>query len=59
MTTRGFGIAETEELTGWMCDVLENIEDESVIKAVKEKVVELCGRFPLEMLSSKEAGADQ
>jgi glycine hydroxymethyltransferase len=47
MTTRGFGIAETEELTGWMCDVLENIEDESVIKAVREKVVELCGRFPL------------
>jgi glycine hydroxymethyltransferase len=47
MTTRGFGVAETEELTGWMCDVLENIEDESVIQSVKEKVVELCGRFPL------------
>jgi glycine hydroxymethyltransferase len=47
MTTRGFGIAETEELTGWMCDVLENIEDDTVIQSVREKVVELCGRFPL------------
>lgn len=47
MTTRGFGVPETKELTGWICDILENIEDDAVIKEVKEKVVELCGRFPL------------
>ncbi len=47
MTTRGFGVEETKEITGWMCDVLENIEDDAVIAEVKGKVVELCGRFPL------------
>ena len=47
MTTRGFGTDETKELTGWICDVLENINDESVIAEVKQKVIELCQRFPL------------
>ena len=27
ITTRGFGDAETVELTGWMCDVLESLEN--------------------------------
>jgi glycine hydroxymethyltransferase len=31
VTTRGFKEAEVAELTGWMCDVLDNIEDEAVI----------------------------
>ena len=47
MTTRGFKVDETKQLTGWICDVLENINDDSVIDSVKQKVVELCGRFPL------------
>ena len=47
MTTRGFKVDETKQLTGWICDVLENIDDDSVIDSVKQKVVELCGRFPL------------
>lgn len=47
MTSRGFGVEETRELTGWICDVLENIGDESVIASVKQKVVALCQRFPL------------
>ena len=47
VTTRGFKEAEVAELTGWMCDVLDNIEDEAVIAQVKQKVVELCSRFPV------------
>ncbi len=47
MTTRGFGATETKAITGWICDVLENMEDQSVIASVKEKVIELCGRFPV------------
>ncbi len=47
VTTRGFKEAEVAELTGWMCDVLDNIEDENVISEVKKKVVELCSRFPV------------
>ncbi|MEH6518689.1 MAG: serine hydroxymethyltransferase [Halioglobus sp.] len=50
ITTRGFGEAETVELTGWMCDVLESLESgnsEEVIAEVKVKVLEICGRFPV------------
>ncbi|MEP4486883.1 MAG: serine hydroxymethyltransferase [Halioglobus sp.] len=50
ITTRGFGEAETIELTGWMCDVLESLENgssEQVIEEVKAKVLEICGRFPV------------
>jgi glycine hydroxymethyltransferase len=47
VTTRGFKEAEVAELTGWMCDVLDNIEDEAVIAQVKQKVIELCSRFPV------------
>ena len=50
ITTRGFGEAETVELTGWMCDVLESLENgtsERVIAEVKVKVLEICSRFPV------------
>ena len=47
VTTRGFKEAEVAQLTEWMCDVLDNIEDEKVIGEVKAKVVELCSRFPV------------
>jgi len=50
ITTRGFGEAETVELTGWMCDVLESLENgtsEQVIAEVKQKVLEICARFPV------------
>ena len=47
VTTRGFKEAEVAELTSWMCDVLDNIEDEAVIAGVKAKVLELCSRFPV------------
>ena len=47
ITTRGFKEAEAAQLTEWMCDVLDNIEDEKVIEEVKLKVLELCSRFPV------------
>ena len=50
ITTRGFGEAETIELTHWMCDVLESLENdtsEQVIAEVKGKVLDICGRFPV------------
>ncbi|MGE3847272.1 MAG: serine hydroxymethyltransferase [Gammaproteobacteria bacterium] len=47
MTTRGLGEAEACTLAGWMCDVLEHIEDERVIERVRGQVNELCGRFPV------------
>lgn len=47
ITTRGFGEQEVVDLTTWMCDILDDIENESVIAEVKKKVVELCARFPV------------
>jgi len=50
ITTRGFGEAETIELTGWMCDVLEALENgnaDEEIAQVKAKVLEICARFPV------------
>lgn len=50
ITTRGFGKAEVVDLTHWMCDVLESLENgtsDSVIEQVKAKVLDVCGRFPV------------
>ncbi|MCX2982771.1 serine hydroxymethyltransferase [Halieaceae bacterium IMCC14734] len=50
VTTRGFGEADIVELTGWMCDVLESLEQdnsEQVIAEVKAKVLAICARFPV------------
>ena len=46
-TTRGFKEAEVIDVAHWMCDVMENINDEKVIAAVREKVTALCKRFPV------------
>ena len=50
ITTRGFKEAETIELTGWICDVLDSLENgtsDEVIPAVKKKVLDICARFPV------------
>jgi len=46
-TTRGFKEAEVTDVANWMCDVMENLEDENVIAEVREKVSALCKRFPV------------
>ena len=46
-TTRGFKEAEVSEVAHWMCDVMENIDDEEIIAHVREKVSNLCARFPV------------
>ncbi|ENO95725.1 serine hydroxymethyltransferase [Thauera phenylacetica] len=46
-TTRGFGVAEVTELAGWICDILDDIDNPAVIAAVRAKVSALCARFPV------------
>tara|TARA_Y100000748_G_C15472286_1_gene479317 strand:+ start:74 stop:1360 length:1287 start_codon:yes stop_codon:yes gene_type:complete len=46
-TTRGFKEAECTELTDWMCDVIENLDNDEVINSVKQKVIELCKKYPV------------
>ncbi len=46
-TTRGFKEAQMSEIAHLMCDVMENMDDNSVISAVRDKVSLLCSRFPV------------
>jgi glycine hydroxymethyltransferase len=47
ITTRGFGLEETRKVTGWICDILEDLENEVLLKRVRGQVLELCKRFPV------------
>jgi glycine hydroxymethyltransferase len=46
-TTRGFKEAEVAEVASWICDIIENIGDDKIIEDVKEKVKNLCSKFPV------------
>ena len=47
ITTRGFKENETKVLAGWIADVLDHVNDESVIARVKQDVLKLCKQFPV------------
>ncbi|PLR36778.1 serine hydroxymethyltransferase [Chimaeribacter californicus] len=47
VTRRGFNEADVRELAGWICDVLDNINDEATIERVKQKVLAICARLPV------------
>ncbi|MDX2423150.1 MAG: serine hydroxymethyltransferase, partial [Amphritea sp.] len=47
ITRRGFKEVEAEQLTQWICDVLDNIDNEDVINTVKQNVLDICARFPV------------
>ncbi|GAA3707838.1 serine hydroxymethyltransferase [Oceanisphaera sediminis] len=47
VTRRGFNEADVRELAGWICDVLDNINDEATIARVKEQVLDICRRHPV------------
>ena len=50
ITTRGFREAETIEVAGWMCDVLESLvngDSAQTTARVKAAVLEICARFPV------------
>ncbi len=47
VTRRGFKEAEVAELTNWICDVLENIDNDDVINRVKEQVKAICAKYPV------------
>ena len=50
ITTRGFGEQESIQLTHWMCDILDSLEQgnsEQIIAEVKAKVLDICQRFPV------------
>ncbi|WP_020209939.1 serine hydroxymethyltransferase [Gilvimarinus chinensis] len=50
ITTRGFGESECTDLAHWMCDVLDGLEKgnaDEAIASVKQKVLDVCAKFPV------------
>lgn len=46
-TTRGFREAECRDLAGWICDILDDLNNEDTINRVRKQVESLCKRFPV------------
>ena len=47
MTTRGFKNDEAKKVVDLICDAIENKENSDELGIVKEKVKELCRKFPV------------
>ncbi|MGR7920843.1 serine hydroxymethyltransferase [Zobellella denitrificans] len=47
VTSRGFKVEHCRQLAGWICDILDNMDDPEVIIAVKDQVASLCSYFPV------------
>ncbi len=47
ITTRRFDEADCVQVTNWICDIMDNINDESVVERVRNQVLELCRKRPL------------
>jgi len=47
ITTRGFGEKEARELAGWLCDIIDRLDDTAVRAAVRTKAQDICRKFPV------------
>ncbi len=47
ISRRGFMVEQTQQLTGWICDILDDIGNEDLNKSVQDKVKTLCAQFPV------------
>ena len=47
ITRRGFKQPETEKLGNWICDILDDIENQDTIDRVKTEALALCKQFPV------------
>jgi len=47
ITTRGFTLADAEQLAGIICDVLDQVGDEAVERQARESALSLCRKNPI------------
>ena len=47
ITRRGLKEPEAKALAGWICDILDNIEDSAIQQHVKNQVLTLCAKYPV------------
>ncbi|MEY4685468.1 MAG: hypothetical protein RLZ25_1927 [Pseudomonadota bacterium] len=47
VTTRGFTEADCVTLADWICDVVDDLDNEAVIERVRDDVSKICKRYPV------------
>jgi len=47
ITTRGFGMVESQQVAHWICDILDDLENGTLIEQICREVGKLCQRFPV------------
>ncbi|HKF95219.1 MAG TPA: serine hydroxymethyltransferase [Gammaproteobacteria bacterium] len=47
ITTRGFKEQEATTLVDWMCEILDDLDNEETVERIKGQVLELCKNFPV------------
>ena len=47
VTTRGFKETEVQKIASWMCDILDDLNNQDIINRVKQDVLVLCKEFPV------------
>ncbi len=47
ITTRGFKETEMVRVANWMCDILDDVDNEANIARIKSEVLILCAQFPV------------
>jgi glycine hydroxymethyltransferase len=47
VTRRGFKEGEVSQIADWISQIIHNIEDQNLLKNIKEEVKDLCSSFPV------------
>ncbi len=47
VTTRGFTQVHVKQVAHWMCDILDQVEDEGIIQRVRQEAALLCRQLPV------------
>jgi len=47
ISTRGFNEDDVRDLTGWMCDIMDDLANAEIIARVRGQVQDLCARHPV------------
>jgi glycine hydroxymethyltransferase len=47
ITTRGFKENEAEQVATWICDILDDINNQKTIDRIQKEALDLCAKFPV------------
>ena len=47
VTTRGFTEADCVTLADWICEVIEDMDNEAVIERIRDNVTQICRKYPV------------